>query len=101
MARQGVHAAIWELVGAQHGVVTRRQLREAGLTDEAIDHRIERHRLHPLFAGVFAVGRREVSQEGRWMAAVLACGEGAVLSHESAAQLWGLRPIRPGPVAVS
>jgi hypothetical protein len=40
--------------------------------------------------GVYAVGRRELSQRGRWIAAVLACGEGAALSRDSAAEFWRL-----------
>jgi hypothetical protein len=45
--------------------------------------------LHRLHRGVYAVGHRSVSPEGRWMAAVLACGGGAVLGHLAAATLWG------------
>ncbi len=48
-------------------------------------------RLHSLYRGVYAVGHRVLSQQARWMAAVLACGPGAVLSHRSAAALWGMR----------
>ena len=80
--------SIWALVRRQHGVVTRRQLLACGLTEKAIDHRRRTGRLHDLHRGVFAVGRAEVSRRGRWMAAVLSCGEGALLSHSSAAALW-------------
>lgn len=72
-----------------------------GYSAKAIAHRLETGRLHPIFRGVYAVGRREVTQEGIWMAAVLACGEGALLSHESAAQLWGIRARRASAVEVS
>ncbi len=61
-----------------------------GLSRHAIDHRIACGRLHPLWRGVYAVGRPTVSQRGRWMAAVLSCGPDAMLSHRSAASLWGL-----------
>jgi very-short-patch-repair endonuclease len=54
----------------------------------AIDHRLSTGRLHLLSAGVYAVGRPELTPDGRWMAAVLACGDTAVLSHRSAAELW-------------
>lgn len=81
---------LWELVRRQHGVVTRRQLLERGLTRQAIAHRIDSGRLHPLWHGVYAVGRPTVGRYGRWMAAVLSCGPDAVLSHRSAASLWGL-----------
>src|SRR5687768_16890105 len=83
-------ASVWGLARPQHGVVSRRQLLDAGLTPEAIRHRVRRGKLHPVRRGVFAVGRPGVDQLGRWMAAVLACGSGAVLSHTSAGALWGI-----------
>ena len=79
------------LAARQHGVVERSQLLALGFTTSAIGRRIELGRLHPIHAGVFAVGHPIVSRKGRWMAAVLAMGEGAVLSHRSAAVFWGLR----------
>lgn len=78
------------LAGRQHGVVARSQLCELGLGGGAIDHRLETGRLHSLYRGVYAVGHRSLSIEGRWIAAVLACGSDAVLSHQSAAALWRL-----------
>lgn len=75
----------------QHGVVARRQLVALGLGREAIGVRLRSGRLHRMHQGVYSVGHRVVSREARWMAAVLACGEGAVLSHRSAAALWGIR----------
>lgn len=89
--------AIWGLARAQHGVVARRQLLALGLGPDSITHRVKRGRLHPLMRGVYAVGRPEVSREGRWMAAVLSCGGAAMLSHRSAATLWGL--VRPATEA--
>jgi hypothetical protein len=86
------------LADRQHGVVARRQLIELGLSAGAIDHRIGRGRLHPLHRGVYTVGHRRISREGRWMAAVLAGGPKAVLSHRSAAALWRIRP--PGDRAI-
>jgi very-short-patch-repair endonuclease len=85
---------LWALARAQHWAVARRQLLELGFSGHWIDHRIAKGRLHPLRRGVYAVGRPNVTQYGEWMAAVLACGPAAVLSHDSAAALWG---IRPGP----
>lgn len=67
-----------------------RDLRELGLEPGAIRHRARTGRLHRLYRGVYAVGRRTVSREGNWLAAVLAGGPNAVLSHRSAAALWGL-----------
>lgn len=63
-----------------------------GVGRGAIDYRLRRGRLHLIHHGVYAVGHAALSQLGRWMAAVLACGPGAVLSHQSAAALWGIRP---------
>jgi len=80
---------IWTLVRRQHGVVAHRQLRELGLGRSSIRWRVKSGRLHPVRRGVYAVGRPEMSSRGRWMAALLACGPGAVLSHGSAAALWG------------
>jgi very-short-patch-repair endonuclease len=85
-------SAVRALAGRQHGVVASSQLHDLGYDRDAIKHRIARGRLFPLLRGVYAVGRREVTQCGWWMAAVLACGPGAVLSHGSAAALWGIRP---------
>jgi very-short-patch-repair endonuclease len=91
----------WTLAGRQHGVVTRGQLEALGYSVKAIRHRVARGRLHPVHAGVYAVGRPELTLDGRFIAAVLACGPTAALSHESAAQLWGIRPVRPGTIEVS
>jgi very-short-patch-repair endonuclease len=71
-------------------VLGRRQLREAGLGRKAIDARIRSANLIPVHRGVYALGHARLSRRGRWMAAVLVCGEGAVLSHVSAASLWAL-----------
>src|SRR5438132_7447563 len=89
-AKMWMDGLIAKLAEAQHGVVARRQLLEIGVTPKAIRVRIERERLHRLYLGVYAVGHRSLAQRGRWMAAVLAMGEGAVLSHRSAAALWRL-----------
>jgi Protein of unknown function (DUF559) len=62
-----------------------------GVSRHAITHRVDAGRLHRLHSGVYAVGHRSLAYEGRWMAGVLAGGDGAVLSHRSAAALWGLR----------
>jgi very-short-patch-repair endonuclease/predicted transcriptional regulator of viral defense system len=85
-------AKAWALVRRQHGVLTHAQLAALGFSAKAIKHRVRTGRLHPIHRGVYAVGRRQLNREGRWMAAVLACGEGAALSHGSAAALWGIGP---------
>lgn len=84
-------ATVAALASAQHGVVSRTQLIELGFEPGAIGRRLRAGRLHQLHRGVYAVGHRVVSREGRWMAAVLLCRPGAVLSHRSAATLWGIR----------
>jgi predicted transcriptional regulator of viral defense system len=94
-------ASIWALARRQHGVVTRAQLVERGVTRAGISHRTRIGRLHRLHCGVFSVGTPDVSQLGRWMAAVLACGTNAALSHQSAAELWGIRSPRGGRIEVS
>lgn len=94
-------AAIWDLVRRQHGVVARRQLLELGLGPRRIERRIASGRLHPVWRGVYAVGRPLLDRRGRWMAAVLACGPDAVLSHGSAAALWGFGTERGGLIDVS
>jgi very-short-patch-repair endonuclease len=83
--------AIGGLAERQHGVVTRAQLLELGLNRGSIMHRIDLGRLRPIHRGVYTIGHRLLTRDGRWMAAVLACGRGAVLSHHSAAALWGVR----------
>ena len=93
--------AIAEIAARQSGVVARRQLVAAGLSHRQIDRRVESGRLHVLFRGVYAVGHRVVGAAGRWWAAVLACGDGAVLSHFSAAHAWQLRLSEAAVVDVS
>jgi hypothetical protein len=89
------------IAGRQHGVVTVEQLRAAGFGRTAISRRVQMGRLHRLHRGVYAVGHLSLTWRGRWLAAVLAAGDGAVLSHASAAALWQfLRPIS-GPVHVT
>jgi very-short-patch-repair endonuclease len=93
---------VWRLVHAQHGVITRRQLLQLGFSSKAVAHRIAVGRLHRVGQGIYAVGRPELSRHGRLMAAVLGCGPDALLSHESAAGLWGLRAWRAGaPIDVA
>jgi very-short-patch-repair endonuclease len=76
------------LSARQHGVVTRRQLHALGLDDSAIARRKKTARLHQLYRNVYAVGRTDLTTEGRYLSAVLAYGNRAVLSHRSAAVLW-------------
>ena len=89
------------LARRQHGVVATGQLVDLGLTNQAIAKRAAAGRLHRLHRGVYAVGHPIVNRHGRWMAAVLACGPGAVLSHRAAGALWELRPGAPTPIDVT
>jgi very-short-patch-repair endonuclease len=94
-------SAVWALARRQHGVVTRSQLLMLGVSRNAIEHRIGIGRLHRVWRGVYAVGRPRLDQRGLWMAAVLSCGPETLLSHRSAAVLWGLlRPFRGVDVEV-
>ncbi|MGH2800410.1 MAG: type IV toxin-antitoxin system AbiEi family antitoxin domain-containing protein [Solirubrobacterales bacterium] len=79
-----------ELAERQHGVVSLAQLRVLGLAAGAVRERVAAGRLHRLHRGVYAVGHASLSLRGRWMAAVLAFGPAAVLSHWDAAALWEL-----------
>jgi predicted transcriptional regulator of viral defense system len=79
-----------ELAARQYGVVARWQLSALGLGPGAIEYRVRQGSLHPIFRGVYAVGHTALPRLGRTHAAVLACGPDAVLSHRSAAELWGL-----------
>lgn len=123
--------AVSRIAGRQHGVISIEQLREAGLGRTAVTTRVQAGRLYRLHRGVYAVGHAALSAEGRWLAAVLACGRrmafpglgtdqahegkshaqgrslpvldlwGAALSHRSAAELWGLLPAGESPVDIS
>lgn len=93
--------AVWDLASRQHGVVARWQLLELGMSRASIGRRIGGGRLHRVAPGVYAVGRPGIDRLGTLMAAVLSCGPGAVLSHLSAAALWGFLPKYPSVVHVS
>ena len=90
-----------EIATRQHGAVTAKQLTDAGLGRMAISERTRKGQLHRLHQGVYAVGHRAPNLNTLSMSAVLACGEGAVLSHVSAAVLWKLLEPIDGPVHVS
>jgi very-short-patch-repair endonuclease len=78
------------IAARQHGVVSRAQLLGAGLTRAGIEHRVAAGWVHRRHRGVYAVGHPGLTPRGAWMAATLACGADAALSHRSAAALWGL-----------
>ena len=87
---QELDRCMTELAAARHDVLTRAQLLALGMTPGGIDVRLASGRLHLQHRGVYAVGRRQLTRRGRWLAAVLAAGRGAALSHLSAAALRAL-----------
>ena len=82
---------IGRLAARQHGVVSRGQLLDAGITDGSMERRLASGHLVRIHRGVYAVGHAQLRPEGRWLAAVLAAGPGAALSHRSAAALHMIR----------
>jgi very-short-patch-repair endonuclease len=101
MATSSVQTAARRLAERQYWVITHGQLLTLGFSPAAVKHWITIGRLHSVWRGVYAAGRRELTREGFFIAAVLACGTGAVLSHESAAILWGIRRQRSHMVEVT
>jgi very-short-patch-repair endonuclease len=93
--------ALAALADRQWGVVALAQVLDLGITRHALYHSLSVGRLHRLHRGVYAVGHRQIGDEGRTLAAVMACGRGAVLSHQSAAAWWGLSSRAPRIVHVT
>jgi predicted transcriptional regulator of viral defense system len=104
-------AETWRLAARQHGILARPQLLALGFSARAVEHRIAYGRLHRVARGVYAVGWPYLDPRRHWAAAVLMAaagdqtgrsptqpyfGNGAVLSHSSAAALWGIGKERPG-----
>lgn len=106
MGSQSVHSGgktsppLLALADRQWGVVSRAQLRALGVSRAAVDHWLARGRLRPLHHGVYALGHAHLRPEGRWLAAVLACGSGAALSHRSAAARHDLLPYASATIHV-
>ena len=91
METESARPGLGHLARRQWGVVTRAQLMGLGMGTKGISDWVRTGRLHRLYRGVYAVGHDRLRLEGRWLAAVFACGPGAVLSYRDAAQLWQLR----------
>lgn len=89
-----------DVASAQKGVVSLDQLREIGISRRAAAHRAEAGQLHRVHRGLYAVGHRSIDRVGVLRAATLACGEGSVISHGTAAAFWGLRDPWPRLVDV-
>jgi len=99
--RGGRDRRIAAIAAAQRGRVSRRQLLAAGVSASTIQRMVVRAMLHPLHGGVYAVGHLAPVELGAETAALLACPDGAVLSHRTAAALWKLRPPIGGDVHVT
>jgi very-short-patch-repair endonuclease len=100
-AERRSHHALAKLAERQHGVVSVGQLAGLGYSEEWLRRALETGRLHRICRGVYAVGHRGISRQGHCLAAVLSCGDGALLSHRSAAWLWGLTARFAAPVEVT
>jgi Protein of unknown function (DUF559) len=79
------------LRAATHNVITTDELRALGLADRDISYRVKVNRLHRKYREVYAVGRPDLTLDGVFLAAVLACGDEAKLCRRSALRKWGLR----------
>ena len=99
--QHGVDAAVGGLAVTQNGVVTRDQLEKLGLDDQAIAKRVARGRLHRIHQRVYSLTPEVMTERGRFMAAVLACGPDAALSHRAAAYLWGIVDGWEAPIDVT
>jgi very-short-patch-repair endonuclease len=95
------HAELARVAEQHHGVVSARQLGRLGFSAAAVGRMSQARRLHRVHRGVYAVGHAKISDHGRCLAAVLACGRGAVLSHAAAGWLWGLLPACPARIDVT
>jgi very-short-patch-repair endonuclease len=99
--RPPLEARLSAVARRQYGLVTREQLRGVGIGEHGIAERIRTGRLHRLHRGVYSVGHDALKPEAYWLAAVLACGPGAVLSHTSAAAHWNIRQSAAATVDVT
>jgi hypothetical protein len=90
MRDRGATAAIRQLAEKQHGVIAHRQVLELGGGSGLALRRREGGLLIEIHRGVYALGHGHLTREGKWMAAVLASGPGAVLSHFSGGHLWNI-----------
>jgi hypothetical protein len=96
-----VEREIARIAGSQHGVVTRAELLDSGVSAAGIQRRVRRGLLLPVYPGVYRVGHRAPSTEASYLAAVRACGKGALLSGRAAGHLLGLLKGRPPPPEVT
>jgi very-short-patch-repair endonuclease len=93
--------AVAKVAARQKTLVTTAQLAQCGLGKDAVAHRVHNSRFHPVFHGVYSVGCGELPPLALELAALLACGHNSLISHHSAAFVWGLCKMRPQQVEVS
>jgi very-short-patch-repair endonuclease len=94
--------AIARIAATQRALITRVQLSDLGLGPSAIEHALKRGRLHRIHQGLYSmVPFPALPPLAAELAAVLACGDSALLSHHSAAAAWGIRPPFNGAVRVT
>jgi hypothetical protein len=98
---RGSHHELAGLARKQHGVISAWQLGALGYSKDDIGHGVATGRLHQIHHAVYAVGHAGISRHGQSLAAVLSCGDGALLSHRSAAWLWGLTKRFTLPIEVT
>ncbi len=98
---RGRDRAISQLARKQHGVIARRQLIALGLDWYEVDYRLAQARLHQIHRGVYALGHDALTLRRRWMAAVLAGGPGAALSHLAAGAHWGIHRVAAARIDVT
>jgi very-short-patch-repair endonuclease/predicted transcriptional regulator of viral defense system len=103
MGSQTVQPArgVWAIARRDHDVISRRELLDLGFHRKAIEHRTTTGRLHRQARGVYSVGSPNLTDLGRLMVAIKRCGPGAVLSHLSAAVLWGIWKREPREIQVT
>src|SRR2546423_9277183 len=101
MGHQNAQSSVRRVGRRQHGVITRPQLLAIGYSAKAIKHAVLTGRLFAVWPGIYAVGTPDLSMRGIWMGAVLACGDGAALSHADATALWDIGKSSPRQIEVS
>jgi predicted transcriptional regulator of viral defense system len=100
-SRRERERALARLATRQHGIVARFQLRKLGFGEEAIKTRLAYGWFQHVHEEVYAVGHKRLGQKSWWWAAVLAYGPGTLLSHHTAAVLWGIQRQRRGLIHVT
>jgi REase_MTES_1575/Transcriptional regulator, AbiEi antitoxin len=95
------HHRLAAVAGGQHGIVSLGQLRQLDYAEGTIKEMLKTGRLQPLARGVYGVGHKAIQQHGRCLSAVISCEGGALLSHRSAAWLWGLTKRFAVPIEVT